>query len=61
MGKINEISQNFKQSFDCNDIEVNILPNKVVIDSTKKIIEVNNTLRANNIEINGVPSECFNK
>ena len=59
MGKFNEIIKNVKQSFDGNDIQVNILPDKVIIDSEKKVIEVNNTLRATNIEINGVPSECF--
>lgn len=59
MGKFNEISQNLKQSFDGNDIDINILQDKVVIDSNKKVIEINNTLRATNVEINGVPSECF--
>ena len=59
MGKFNEISQILKQSFDGNDLEVNILHDKVIIDSEKKVVEVNNTLRAANVEINGVPSECF--
>jgi hypothetical protein len=59
MGKINEISQNFKQSFDGNDFKVNILPDKVIIDSEKKVIEINNTLLATNLNINGVSSVAF--
>lgn len=59
MGKINEIIKNVKQSFDGNDFDINILPDKVVIDSEKKVIEINNTLVAANLTVNGVSSVAF--
>ena len=61
MGKFNEIIKNTKQSFDGNNIEVIVLDDKVIIDSEKKVVEINNTLLAANLNINGIPSVAFSQ